>query len=57
MRDSPQKIEKSPQLGVNERNLSPNVIKDQNINELSMINKVTHDTSLNTSNYELINKL
>lgn len=44
----------------NEIGTSPNISKDygaQNINEISMINKVTQDTSLNTSNIELIKKL
>ena len=60
MRDSPQKLEVSPQLSASELNSSTNVIKEygaQNINEISMINKVTQDTSMNTSNYDLIKKL
>ena len=58
MRDSPQKLEVSPQLTAGEINSGP--IKEysaQNINEISMINKVTQDTSMNTSNYDLIKKL
>jgi len=57
MQDSPQKLEVYPSLGNKERGLSPNLIGGQNINEISMINKVTQDTSMNQSNYDLIKKL